>query len=276
MTKQSATPETHATIFSGKKFSREDIMRPAKIKKGKTRWNQCAAAIKSIDPAILEGPILDFGSGVGYFVLEGLARGLNVWGVDILSGKIKRYHHLVDYSSSPEYWKNRCLIGDGSVLPFSSNYFAAITSWFVFEHIANPGEVIRELVRVVRPGGVIVIRAQDARCNYEGHCKIPWIPFLSRKLAEVWVDEFGKSYSLRDGVYDITQPQIISILETMGCSIVKEDKPLPPLDDIFLGCHSEENVRRAAKIVKNDFESGRFVPRQDGLYLIAQKKRSCE
>lgn len=272
MIKQSATPDTPAVEISEKKFSREDIMRPAKVKKGKTRWNQTAEAIKSIDPAILEGPILDFGSGVGYFVLEGLARGLNVWGVDILPGKIKRFQHLVDYSSSPDQWKKRCLIGDGSVLPFSSNYFAAITSWFVFEHVANPGEVLRELVRVVRPGGVIVIRAQDARCNYEGHCKIPWVPFLSRELAKIWVDEFGKSYSLRDGVYDITQPQIISILETMGCIIVREDKPLPPLDDIFLGCHSEESVRRAAKIVKNDFESGRLVPRQDGLYLIAQKK----
>ncbi len=273
MIEQNTITGKTATDISEKKFSREDIMRPAKIRKGKTRWNQCSEALASIETTILQGPILDFGCGVGYFILEGLARGLNVWGVDMLPGKIKRYQSLVDYSSRPVPWKSRCIIGDGADLPFSSDYFSAVTSWFVFEHIANPGEVLRELVRVVRPGGVILVRAQDARCNWEGHCKIPWIPFLRPKLARVWVDEFGKSFSLRDGVYDITQPQVISILETLGCSIVRQDKPLPPLDDIYLGCHSEEEVRKVARIVKKDLESGRFVPRQDGLYLIAQKNR---
>jgi hypothetical protein len=123
----------------------------------------------------------------------------------------------------------------------------------------------------VRPGGALVIRAQDARCDWEGHCKIPWIPFLSKKLAKIWVDEFGKSYSLRDDVYDITQPQIISILETLGCSIIKKDGPLPPLDDRYHGCDTEERIRKTAKILKRELESGRFIPRQDGLYIVAQK-----
>lgn len=100
-----ACKEEVRTSLRAKKYSRETICNPKKMRKGVTRWNQFKENLLKLNPQALNGPILDFGSGVGYFVLEGLKRNLNVWGVDKLPGKIDRFKRLVSYSDSPEAWK---------------------------------------------------------------------------------------------------------------------------------------------------------------------------
>jgi len=253
------------------KYSRQAILAPSKIRKGEARWNQCAEELGKVNPQLLQGPILDFGCGGGYFVLEGLRRDLDIWGVDRLFGKIKRYRKLIEYTSSPEDWGQRCLVGDGVILPFPSDSFDLVSSWWVFEHIPTPGEALREMVRVARPGGVIVIRAQDARTSWEGHCNIPWVPYLSGRLTRVWIEEFGKSPSMYEGVYDITQPQAISILESLGCRIVKKSESPESMIDGHRQLSTEKNVRQMARLIKAKLERGEWTQRQDGLYLYAQK-----
>jgi len=253
------------------KYTRDKILAPSKISKGKTRWNQCYEELGKINPNLLSGTMLDFGCGNGYFVLEGLRRGMDIWGVDQLSGKIKRYKKLIEYTSSPKAWEKRCLVADGVALPFPSDYFDFVSSWWVFEHILTPGETLREMVRITRPGGVIVIRAQDARTSWEGHCNIPWIPYLSNRLARVWIDEFGKSPSMYEGVYEITQPQVISILEALGCRIVKKSDSPPPLINGHRQLCNEKEVRQMARLIKAKLDRGDWTARQEGLYLYSQK-----
>ena len=256
------------------KYTRKAILNSNKIGKGETRWNQCVEELDKINPHLLQGPVLDFGCGGGYFVFEGLRRGMNAWGVDQLFGKIKRYRKLIEYTSSPKDWGKRCLVGDGVTLPFPSDHFDLVSSWWVFEHILTPGEAIREMVRVTRPLGVIVIRAQDARTSWEGHCNIPWIPYLSNRLARVWIEEFGKSPSVYEGVFDVTQPQVISILESLGCRIVIKSESPPPLIDGHRQLCTEKNVRQMARLIKAKLDRGEVIARQEGLYLYAQKMES--
>lgn len=256
---------------NSRKYSRKAILSQKKIRKGVTRWNQFSTTLTEISPSLLSGPILDFGSGVGYFVLEGLRRDMNIWGVDVLPGKIARYRQLVEYTESPESCKERCVAADGEELPFSTGSFTAVASWYVFEHIPNPGSCIREMVRVTRPGGVIAIRAQDARNGWEGHCKIPWIPFLSDRLARIWIEEFDADPSHRDGVIEITQPQVAAIFEELGCSIiVQAAEPC----QLIAGQHSlvtERQVRDKARQIREDLSNGKWQPQPENLYIYAQK-----
>lgn len=253
------------------KYSIEAICNPAKIKKGHTRWNQCFEALEKINPQLLDGPILDFGSGVGYFVLEGLRRGMDIWGVDQFFGKIKRFRKLIEYTENKVEWQKRCLVGDGVTLPFSSDIFNLVTSWWVYEHIANPGEAIREMVRVTSPGGIIVIRAQDAHTSWEGHCNIPWIPYLPSHLERIWIEEFGKSHHLREGVYNVTQSQVISILENLSCkTLIQAESPKVLIENHRHLC-TEKDVRLVAKQVKKRLDEGEWQPVQEGLYIFAQK-----
>lgn len=253
------------------KYSKEAICNPAKIKKGRTRWNQCFEALEKIKPQLLRGPMLDFGCGVGYFVLEGLRRGMDIWGIDQFFGKIKRFRKLIEYTGNQVEWEKRCLVGDGVTLPFSSDFFSFVTSWWVYEHISNPGEAIREMVRVTRPGGVIVIRAQDAHTSWEGHCNIPWIPYLPSHLERAWIKEFGKSPDLREGVYNITQSQVISILDSLGCrTIIQADSPRVLIDNHRHLC-TEEDVRLVARRIKEKLDRGEWYPVQEGLYVFSLK-----
>ncbi len=261
------------TLDSDNKYSHDAILNTSKIKKGQTRWNQCFQNFNKINKQAFDGPVLDFGCGVGYFVYEGLRREIDIWGVDRAIGKIKRYQYLIKHNQSPEEWYKKCLIADGMALPFPSNTFNAVISWWVLEHIATPDEIIHELVRITQPGGVIVIRAQDARTDWEGHCKIPWIPYLSGKLARAWIEEFGKSITKYENVFNITQPQVIAILEERGCRVISKAPTPPP---VMVGNFSLENctveeVRQLARLKKIEYDAGRWCPNPDGLYLYAQK-----
>jgi ubiquinone/menaquinone biosynthesis C-methylase UbiE len=259
------------TSTNSQKYTRKSILNKKKIIKGKTRWNQFSQTLTEISPYLLKGPILDFGSGVGYFVLEGLRRNYNIWGVDLLPGKISRYRKLIDYTESPEGWKERCVAANGEELPFRAGSFTAVSSWYVFEHIPEPGRCIREMVRVTRPGGVIAIRAQDARNGWEGHCKIPWIPFLPKRLSRIWIEEFGADPALRDGVIEITQPQVEAIFEELGCRILVKAAEPRQLIEGQQTLATEREVRNKARQVRQDFSNGTWQPQPENLYIYAQK-----
>src|SRR5205814_4913373 len=49
------------------------------------------------------------------------------------------------------------------VLPFATGEFDGATMWAAIQHLARPGEVIRELARVLRPGAPLVITFSN-RC----------------------------------------------------------------------------------------------------------------
>jgi len=54
------------------------------------------------------------------------------------------------------YHKPYCIINDDGTYPFDDNVFDAVWSWAVFEHVVDIDLALKELVRVVRPGGVIL------------------------------------------------------------------------------------------------------------------------
>jgi ubiquinone/menaquinone biosynthesis C-methylase UbiE len=48
------------------------------------------------------------------------------------------------------------VVGDGSRLPFDDGSFDLVTANMVLEHLPNPAAVLREVARVLRPGGELV------------------------------------------------------------------------------------------------------------------------
>jgi 2-polyprenyl-3-methyl-5-hydroxy-6-metoxy-1,4-benzoquinol methylase len=48
--------------------------------------------------------------------------------------------------------------GDVMRLGFSADTFDVVTLWSVLEHLANPAQGLRECARVLRPGGLLVVR----------------------------------------------------------------------------------------------------------------------
>jgi ubiquinone/menaquinone biosynthesis C-methylase UbiE len=253
------------------KYGRRALLDPVKFHKGRSRWNQFAAAVERIGKDLRTGTILDAGCGVGHFILEGLQRGMNIWGVDPSAGKLRRYRKLIDLTGSPPDWRSRCLRADGEQLPFDADRFAAASSWYVLEHQRNPGVALREMVRVTRPGGVLAVKAQDSRRGWEGHCKIPWVPFLAGRLRQAWTEEFGVDVDKCRDVYEVTQPQVVAILESLGCTVAMQAPP--PYDAVprHWQIATEKQVRETARRIRAELEAGRWRPPPENLYVYAVK-----
>ena len=66
-------------------------------------------------------------------------------------------HVGVDVASSPHRREQMDKIYDGQTLPFGSGEFDSILCTEVLEHCPDPQHVVREIQRVLRPGGQVLI-----------------------------------------------------------------------------------------------------------------------
>jgi SAM-dependent methyltransferase len=97
--------------------------------------------------------VLDVGCGNGYVLFHYARNGADVTGVDLTATAI-------DLSS-----KRFALAGlngrfveiDGEHLPFPDDHFDIVCSMGVLHHTSNPGPVVDEIFRVLKPGGRMIV-----------------------------------------------------------------------------------------------------------------------
>ena len=114
------------------------------------------AAMLVLDAAgSLDGPVLDLGTGMGGMARELARRGLFVESVDVSTDDQEVAAALTAGSGLEA--AIRFTPADGAELPFPDGAFASAVSFNVLHHLAEGASVLREVVRVVRPGGVLVL-----------------------------------------------------------------------------------------------------------------------
>lgn len=62
--------------------------------------------------------------------------------------------------------------GVAESLPYPSGMFDVVWSWTVLEHVQDPELSLREMTRVLRPGGIMFIGTVDYRQCFEPHYKL--------------------------------------------------------------------------------------------------------
>jgi demethylmenaquinone methyltransferase/2-methoxy-6-polyprenyl-1,4-benzoquinol methylase len=117
-------------------------------------WRRKAIKKAAFEP---DSTILDLGVGSGdmsKMLLEEVP-GVNVVGFDICEELIAegRRKPALQSQSNPIQW----LIGDGRMLPFADHRFDGIVAGFSIRNIPELPKVFREMYRVVKPGGKIVL-----------------------------------------------------------------------------------------------------------------------
>jgi SAM-dependent methyltransferase len=95
--------------------------------------------------------VLDVGCGVGQVVGRLRQAGFDAYGVDVSEPNI-----VLARQVCPD-----CQVYDGRSLPFPDGHFASAGALNVLEHVEEPEAFIRELVRVVEPGGRVVLSSPN-------------------------------------------------------------------------------------------------------------------
>lgn len=103
----------------------------------------------------LRGHVLDIGTGKGRFVTA-LARYVpRVTTVDISADEQRCARLEAVYTGVADRIEFR--LADARSLPWPSPSFSAVVSWNVFHHLDDPKAVFREMLRVLKPGGKLVL-----------------------------------------------------------------------------------------------------------------------
>jgi SAM-dependent methyltransferase len=156
--------------------------------------------------------VLDLASGMGTTALRGLQTGLDVYGIEPDVEKIALARSRVNAGAAahgwPRDWGRRFIRGVGETLPFDDGSFDVILSYQTLEHVQDPAAVIREMLRVVRPGGALHLRCPDYAGTFEGHYQLPWLPLLPRPLARAYLRLLGRPLAGFAGIHYVTKAGI--------------------------------------------------------------------
>jgi len=96
-----------------------------------------------------EGRLLDVGTGFGFFLAEMKKRGWDVTGVEISQKAIDYAKDVLGLDIHP---------GPLEKAYFPNCYFDAVTGFYVIEHLPHPMDFLRECHRILKPGGLLLLR----------------------------------------------------------------------------------------------------------------------
>jgi demethylmenaquinone methyltransferase/2-methoxy-6-polyprenyl-1,4-benzoquinol methylase len=97
--------------------------------------------------------VLDVATGTGLVARELARKNLRVVGVDQSPAMMRRAGPSIRSEGLDD--RVRLTLGQAQALPFADEAFDAVTFTYLLRYVDDPGATLRELARVLRPGGVL-------------------------------------------------------------------------------------------------------------------------
>ena len=112
-------------------------------------------------PAGAGDRVLDLGCGAGRHAFEALRRGASVVALDADEGELRGVADMVGAMAAagdvPAGAMARAVRGDATRMPFPDGSFDKVIAAEVLEHIPDDWRALREIARVLRPGGQVAV-----------------------------------------------------------------------------------------------------------------------
>ena len=161
---------------------------------------------------LIEGRWLDLGCADGGYAAEMLRQGATeVIGVDTEEDRVAQAAARNLQHASFE-------VAGGEDLPFPDGHFDGVFMNEVFEHVTDEKATLREVARVLAPGGRLVLISPNRWFPFEGHgmrtsffvvgSPVPLLPWLPQSLVSRWM--MGRNYWPR---------QLVDHVKTAGLKV---------------------------------------------------------
>ena len=178
------------------------------------RWRQ--AMVQAIDPRPGER-ILDVATGTGMVAVALAQRGAEVIGLDQSEAMLGAAR-----ARRPAELAHRItfVTGEAERLPFADDEFDALTFTYLLRYVDDPAATMRELARVVKPGGRIgmvefdVPRRARLRALWRLHTAVG-LPALGRLVSTAWY-EVGRFLGPNIEQFHRGQPNLVSLWTAAG------------------------------------------------------------
>ena len=130
--------------------------------------------------------LLDIGSSTGIMTNEYSKHFRDVTGVDLdtkaVQYSINKYkNHNLKFICSPIEEIN-----------IPDSFFDVITCSQIYEHVPSDKKLMEDIFRLLKPGGVCYFAAGNRFKIIEPHYKLPFLSFLPKKVANVYIRIFTK------------------------------------------------------------------------------------
>jgi len=169
--------------------------------------------LKKIFPDINGCHILEIGSGTGGFGVALALTGAKVFGIEpSLFGVTASVERAKRYPDLSAYF----CVGKAESLPFKNEFFDLVVSSAVLEHVGDIEGAVREMFRVLKPGGKIYHEIPNYLFPMEPHYKIFWIPLMPKSLGRIYAKLRGKNPHFLNHLNYTTPSKVNYYFSTLG------------------------------------------------------------
>lgn len=136
--------------------------------------------------------VLDLGCGIGLTLGILGQEYQNAIGCDISDHALEGTMAMLKQVGA----KNKVIKYNGKKLPFRANTFDAVLSLEVIEHAPDPILMLKEIQRVLKKNGILIITTPNKWWPIETHFKLPFLSYLPTILADLYIrlTKKGDSY----------------------------------------------------------------------------------
>jgi len=157
--------------------------------------------------------VLNVGCGTGGFNVAAERAGAETWGIDASADAIRICALRRALGAGGRY-----AVAAAEALPFPDGTFDLVYCLSTLEHVADVERAVREMVRVLRTGGAVMVYAPNSWAPYENHYKLLWPPLAltPRPLRRLYLRLRGRPTAFVDSLNYLSRRRCARMLRRAG------------------------------------------------------------